>query len=199
MPTDSARSPRGNVFPLPSKMTLPAIPLSHPSVFWEQTLGINDLQKDLRPITKFTFLQICIIKPKRVITGLVKWWLILKFFLWKWKCRHWVVSNSLWPQGLYPASLLCPWNSPGKSTGVRSCSLRQGIFLTQGSNPGLFHCTQILYQLNYQGSPYKTGLTTIEIFLNYNKPFPTHFFFLIKVCSTHALVQPLHLCILLSQ
>ena len=28
----------------------------------------------------------------------------------------------------------------------------QGIFPTQGSNPGILHCRQILYQLNYQGS-----------------------------------------------
>ena len=32
-------------------------------------------------------------------------------------------------------------------------SLLQGIFLTQGSNPGLLHCRQILYQLSYKGSP----------------------------------------------
>ena len=29
-----------------------------------------------------------------------------------------VMSDSLWPQGLYPTRLLCPWNFPGKSTGV---------------------------------------------------------------------------------
>ena len=38
------------------------------------------------------------------------------------------------------ARLLCPWNSPGKNTGVGSHSLLQGIFLTQGSNPNLMHC-----------------------------------------------------------
>ena len=32
-------------------------------------------------------------------------------------------------------------------------SLLQGIFLTQGSNPGLLHCRQILYYLSHQGSP----------------------------------------------
>ena len=32
-------------------------------------------------------------------------------------------------------------------------SLRQGIFPTQGSNPGLPHCGRILYQLSHQGSP----------------------------------------------
>ena len=31
--------------------------------------------------------------------------------------------------------------------------LLQGIFPTQGSNPGLLHCREILYQLSYQGSP----------------------------------------------
>ena len=44
---------------------------------------------------------------------------------------------------------------PGKpkNTGVGSCSLLQGIFLTQGSNRGLLCCRRILYQLSYQGSP----------------------------------------------
>ena len=35
------------------------------------------------------------------------------------------------------ASLLCPWNSPGKNAGVGSHSFLQGIFPTQGSNLGL--------------------------------------------------------------
>ena len=48
---------------------------------------------------------------------------------------------------------LCPWDFPGKNTGVGSHFLLQGIFLTQGSNPGLLHCRQILYQWRYQGSP----------------------------------------------
>ena len=47
----------------------------------------------------------------------------------------------------------CPWNSPGQSTGVGSLSLLQGIFPTQGSNPGIPHCGQILYQLSHKGSP----------------------------------------------
>ena len=42
-----------------------------------------------------------------------------------------------------------------------SLSLLQGIFPTQGSNPGLLHCRQILYQLSNQGSPnlYADALT----------------------------------------
>ena len=60
-----------------------------------------------------------------------------------------VVSDSLRPHGLYS-----PWNSPGQNTGVGSLSLLQGIFPTQGLNPGLPHCRQILYWLSHQGSPY---------------------------------------------
>ena len=53
-----------------------------------------------------------------------------------------------------------PWNSPGKNTGVGSHSLPQGIFLTQGSNLGLWHYRQILYHLSHQGSP------SIRVFSN---------------------------------
>ena len=47
----------------------------------------------------------------------------------------------------------CPWDFPGKSTGVGCHFLLQGIFPTQGSNPGLPHCRQTLYPLSHQGSP----------------------------------------------
>ena len=46
-----------------------------------------------------------------------------------------------------------PWNSLSQNTEVGNLSLLQGIFPTQGSNPGLPHCRQILYQLNHKGSP----------------------------------------------
>ena len=59
-----------------------------------------------------------------------------------------VVSNSLWPHGLYS-----PCNSPGQNTGVGSLSILQGIFPTQGSNSGLLHCRWIFNQLNHKGSP----------------------------------------------
>ena len=44
-------------------------------------------------------------------------------------------------------------DSPGKDTGVGCHALLQGIFPTQGLNPGLQHCRRILYHLSYQGSP----------------------------------------------
>ena len=46
---------------------------------------------------------------------------------------------------------LSPWNFPGKSTGVGCHFLLQGIFPTQGSNPGLLHCRQTLYRLSHEG------------------------------------------------
>ena len=42
-------------------------------------------------------------------------------------------------------------NSPGQNTGMGSLSLLQGIFPTQGLNPGLPHCRRILYQLSHKG------------------------------------------------
>ena len=59
-----------------------------------------------------------------------------------------VITDSLQPHGLYS-----PWNSLGQNTGVGSLSLLQGSFPTQGSNPNLLHCRQILYQLSHKGSP----------------------------------------------
>jgi len=60
---------------------------------------------------------------------------------------RWVMSDSLWPNGLYS-----PWNSPGQNTGGGSLFLLQGIFPTQGSNPGVPHCRWILYQLSHKGT-----------------------------------------------
>ena len=49
-------------------------------------------------------------------------------------------------------------------TGMGSLSLLQGIFPTQGSNPGLPPCRQILYQLSYKGSPVKYGAKLNALF-----------------------------------
>ena len=49
------------------------------------------------------------------------------------------MSDSLRPHGLSSAGLLCPWDSPGKNTGVGCHALLQGISLTQGSNLRLLH------------------------------------------------------------
>ena len=73
-----------------------------------------------------------------------------------------VFSDSLRPHGLQLPRLLCPWNFPGKSTGVGCHFLLQGIFPTQGSNLGLLHCRQTLYPPSYQGSP---SQSITELFL----------------------------------
>jgi len=49
-----------------------------------------------------------------------------------------VMSDSLQLYGQKPARLLCPWDSPGKNSGV-GCHLLQGVFSTQGSNQSLLH------------------------------------------------------------
>ena len=55
-----------------------------------------------------------------------------------------------------------PWNSPGQDTGVGSLSLLQGIFLTQGLNPGLPHCRGILYQP--QGNPAHMQYSIVSVY-----------------------------------
>ena len=53
--------------------------------------------------------------------------------------------DSLRPLGLQPARLLCPWDFPGKNTGVGCHFLLQGLFPTQGLNLRLLLGRQILY------------------------------------------------------
>ena len=78
---------------------------------------------------------------------------------WKMSClpeKLLLRDNSIWGKWKSLSHLwlfVTPWNSPGQNTGVGSLSLLQGIFSDHGSNPGLPHCRQILYQLSHQGSP----------------------------------------------
>ena len=74
-------------------------------------------------------------------------------------------SVSLQPQSLcrlYPIRLLCPWDSPGKNTGVSCHSLLQGIFLTKGWKLGLPNCRQILLLTEPPGKPHKKKCTTLQ-------------------------------------
>ena len=65
---------------------------------------------------------------------------------WKWKSLShvWLFATPWTIQSM---------NSPGQNTGVGSLSLFQGIFPTQGLNPGLPHCRWFLHQLSHNGSP----------------------------------------------
>ena len=69
-------------------------------------------------------------RPLRMKLSLSLWMPLAEEVKWK----SLVVSDSLQPHGLYS-----PWNSPGQNTGVCSGSLLQGIFPTQGLNPGLLN------------------------------------------------------------
>ena len=68
---------------------------------------------------------------------------------WKWKWK-WKSLSRDW---LFAA----PWTIQSmefsrQNTGVDSLSLLQGIFSSQGLNPGLPHCRWTLYQLSHQGN-----------------------------------------------
>ena len=86
-------------------------------------------------------------EPFCSITGHQKFWQQNKILCME-NESHSVVSDSLSSHGLYTQ-----WNSLGQNTRVGSLSLLQGIFPTQGSNPGLLHGRWILYQLSHKGSP----------------------------------------------
>ena len=74
------------------------------------------------------------------------------------------MSKSLQLHGLHNT-----WNSPGQNTGVGSLSLLQGLFPTQGANPGLPYYRKILYQLSHNGSP-TTGVGGLSLL---QRIFPT--------------------------
>ena len=67
------------------------------------------------------------------------------------KCvSHSVVFDSFVTSWTVARQAPLSMDSPVKNTGMGSHSLLQGIFLTQGSHPGLLHCGQILYCLSHQ-------------------------------------------------
>ena len=93
------------------------------------------------------------------------------------------------PQELEPTRLLCPWNSSGKNTGVGNCSLLQGIFPTQGSNPGLQHCGQILYLLSHEGSPQYLTLYKIPLLRNLWKSVTFCWLYLQRSMKNHLILS----------
>ena len=82
---------------------------------------------------------------------------------------------TLWdPMDCSPPGFPVYGDSPGNNTGVGCHVLLQGIFPTQGSNPGLPYCRWILYHLSQQGSPLGfqysyTGVSSLS-FLQENFP-----------------------------
>ena len=96
-----------------------------------------------------------------------------------------VVSYSLRPPGTVARQILCPWNFPGKNTGVGCHFLLQGIFLTQGSN------LHLLSLLNWQILQHCTHWEALSlILLQLNSLLLSHF---MCVCCNH-----IYCCVILS-
>ena len=74
-------------------------------------------------------------------------------------------------------------------SGVGCCSLLQGIFLTQGSNPGLLHYRQILYCLSHRGSPDIVHPVTNKIYICVD-PKGTYHYFTDALLSCRSITQP---------
>ena len=64
-----------------------------------------------------------------------------------------VVSDSLWPQGPYPARLLRPWRFSRQEYWSELPCLPPGDLPNPGINPGLLPCRWFFYCVNHQGSP----------------------------------------------
>ena len=73
------------------------------------------------------------------------------------------MSDSLRPHGLWHTRLLCPWDFPGRNTGV-GCHFLQGIFPTQGSHLCLLHWQADCLPLSHQGSPHTHWYLTLGMF-----------------------------------
>ena len=71
------------------------------------------------------------------------------FHIWK---RKWKLVSHV-RLFVIPWTIYSTWNSLGQNTGVGICSLLQGIFPNQGSNPGVLNCRQIIYQQSHKGGP----------------------------------------------
>ena len=90
------------------------------------------------------------------------------------------------PMNGSPRSSFVNGDSPGKNTRVGCHALLQDIFLTQGSNPGLPHCSQILHRLNYQGRPgtaykHRISIATLDPLTSTKSPSDSQY---IKISET---------------
>ena len=82
-------------------------------------------------------------------------------------CVTSVGSDSLQPCGLWLITILCPWDSPGKNTGVGCYDLLQRIFPTQESNPVSVMSTCVCYvYLHWQAGSLTS--TTWEALMGYH-------------------------------
>ena len=75
-----------------------------------------------------------------------------------------VVKSGLslvYPNGLSPIMLICPWDFPGKNTGVGCHFLLQGIFPTKGSNNYLLHWQAVSLSRSQTERPHFTKYKSV--------------------------------------
>ena len=141
--------------------------------FWHYLLQISILPTNYIEIWKtnsiLTFywgivdLQCCIsFCCTTVIQLYIHNFIYIYMCVWKWSESRSVMSDSLWAHDLYSIVEYILY-SPGQNTGVGNLSLLQGIFPTQGSNPGLLHCRQIFLQAEPQVKPKNTGMGSLSL------------------------------------
>ena len=110
--------------------------------FWNSFRFVDKLHNFYIALTQFLPWYICQNQETSSNTLLLTKWSEVKSLSHVWLfATPWAIA------------LLHPWNFPGKSTGMGCHFFFQGILLTQGLNPGLLHCRQMLYCLSHQGSP----------------------------------------------
>ena len=125
-------------------------------------------------------------------------------------CACWVasvVSGSFWPYGPCPARLLCPWDSPGKNTGVGCHALLQGVF-PRGSiimpilTVTLWACIQIVADLKTNVNSFffqLTRLGNLELYLLFSFIVPlfklSTFYFLLLSHAIQYIHTSVYVCI----
>ena len=146
------------------KKNLPGTYINHPTHPPPHTSSSTSLVANVtRRKETFLVITICIHVSRgsivlQLLAGPISNWrnnwdLSLSILIWR---DQWTVANLLWRLLLFrlavfrshrlkPARFLCPWDFPGKNTGVGCYFLLQGIFLTQRLNPRLLLGRQILY------------------------------------------------------
>ena len=121
--------------------------------------------------------------------------------MWSWHAVLWLVTQSCPTlcnlMACSPLGSSVHGDSPGKNTEVGCHALLQEIFPTQGLNPGLLHCRQILYQLSCQGSPV---LLVDWLFYHYEMAhLLSDKFFIVVLCSLSGvnIITPVFLWLIL--
>ena len=123
-----------------------------PVILWFCDLKYSSIFYDLEKFEYFSVYLLLIIKC--AVSWVYMFEGLVFISLWVRACS--VMSDSLWPYGLSPARLLCPWDSPGNNTGVGCCLFLQEI-LNQVLNPcllRLLHWEVDSLPLSHLGNPH---------------------------------------------